>query len=317
MNTFGQIFRLTDFGETHGKCVGGVIDGCPSGLYIDVDFVQSELDRRAPNKGDSNSTQRAENDHVEFLSGIYEGKTTGGPIAFIVQNQDGKPNWESNRLLKPSHASFVLKEKFGHQCNEQGGRFSARQTVCRVVAGAIAKLILKQQSIDIQSNTISIAQVSEEGDTTGALVECRIVNLPAGLGEPAYGGFDAMLAAAMLSIPACKSFEIGEGLAASTMSGSQYNDVQTAGFQFLTNHDGGVQAGITNGQPVVFRAAFKPIPSLRSQQQTIDYEGNPSVLNGSSRNDRCVCPRVLPVVEAMAALVAVDAFFLQLKNKIL
>ncbi|MDD6583277.1 MAG: chorismate synthase [Bacteroidales bacterium] len=317
MNSFGQIFRLTDFGETHGKCVGGVIDGCPSGLFVDVEFVQSELDRRVPHKGDPISSQRAENDCVEFLSGIYEGKTTGAPIAFIVQNQDGKPNWENNRLLKPSHASFVLKEKFGHQCNEQGGRFSARQTVCRVVAGAIAKLILKRQNIDIHSETISIAQVPDDGDTAGALVECRMVNLPAGLGEPAYGGFDAMLAAAILSIPACKGFEIGEGFAAATMRGSRYNDLQTAGFQFLANHDGGVQAGITNGQPVVFRAAFKPIPSLRSQQQTIDYEGNPSVLNGSCRNDRCVCPRVLPIVEAMAALVTVDALFLQLKNKII
>lgn len=309
MNSFGTLFRLTDFGETHGSCVGGVIDGCPAGIALDESFIRGELQRRS--SVSQLSTQRKEKDEVRFVSGVYEGKTTGAPIAFIVDNTDAQPNPSSDFLLKPSHASYVLKEKYGHICNEQGGRFSARQTVCRVVAGAIAKLVLMQRNITITAETLSVAPIEKEGDTAGALVQCQIRNMPAGCGEPFYDGLDARLAAAMLSIPACKGFEIGEGFGAAKMCGSDYNDVQNQDFSFKTNHDGGVQSGISNGQPIIFRVAFKPIPTVRFPQQTIDYEGNTVWYNGNSRNDTAVVPRVLPVVEAMAALVAVDALLLQ------
>lgn len=305
MNTFGQLFRLTDFGETHGECIGGVIDGCPAGIYIDIDFIQSELDRRAPSQ-DTTSTTRRERDKVRFVAGIFDEKSTGAPIAFLIDNADAVVNEANEHVLKPSHASYVLKEKFGHTCNEQGGRFSGRQTACRVVGGAIAKLILRSQGIDIQAEPIHIAPLTEF-DTSGALVKCTVTGMPTGIGEPAYDGLDARLAAAMLSIPSCKGFDLGAGFQAAEMHGSEYNDVQNADFTFCSNHDGGIQAGISNGEPVVFRVAFKPIPTLPSDQQTIDYAGNPAIYHGSSRNDRCVVPRVLPVVEAMTALVLVDA----------
>lgn len=307
MNTIGRIFRLTDFGETHGPCVGGVIDGCPSGLLLDLDFIQHELDRRAL-KGDG----RRESDRVRFVAGLYEGRTTGAPLAFLIDNEDGQPNVVADGVLKPSHSSFVYKEKYGHTCNEQGGRSSARQTVCRVVGGAVAKLLLREHDIIVRAETLSVARIVTEGDTAGALVECVISGLPAGLGEPVYDKFDARLAAAMLSLPACKGFEIGEGFHSADMVGTQYNDLQNSDFSFRTNHDGGVQAGITNGEVVRFRVAFKPIPSVRVAQQTVDYSGNPVVYTASSRNDACVAPRVLPVVEAMSAMVTAD--FLLLKS---
>lgn len=314
MNTFGERFRLTDFGETHGSCIGGVVDGCPAGLPIDVNFVQQELDRRSLTLyEDGQNNTRREPDHVELVSGIYEGKTTGAPIAFFIDNKDIRIVGENNFVLKPSHASYVLKEKFGHHCNEQGGRFSARQTACRVVGGAIAKLFLQHYHIEIKSLTKEIANTGN-GDTAGALVDCIISNAPAGLGEPTYGGLDARLAAAMLSIPACKGFEVGEGFAAASMTGSQYNDLQNSDFTFRTNHDGGIQAGISNGQDIRFRAAFKPIPSLPIDQNTIDFQGNPAIYKGHSRNDKSVVPRVLPVVEAMAALVIADAMLLHFPN---
>lgn len=311
MNSFGQIFRLTDFGETHGTHIGGVIDGCPANVPIDVDFVQHELGRRRPT-GAAYSTQRAEGDVVRFVSGLYDGKTTGAPIAFLIDNEDAVPNLVNNRVLKPSHASFVLKEKYGHECNEQGGRFSARQTACRVVAGAVAKQVLRKWDVEIEADTISVAR-GDDDDTLGALVRCVVRNVPAGWGEPAYDGLDSRLAAAMLSIPACKGFEVGYGFSAAQMCGSQYNDRQTAGFAFRSNHDGGIQAGISNGQDIEFRAAFKPIPTLRGDQPTIDFDGHPAIYKGSRRNDRCVAPRVLPVVEAMAAMTILDAALQQEK----
>lgn len=314
MNTFGRIYRLTDFGETHGKCVGGIIDGCPSGIYVDEVFIAQELSRRAPSNH-SNSTRRKEKDSVRFLSGIYENYTNGSPIAFIIENEDVIIDEVLDKIIKPSHASFVYKEKYGHTCNEQSGRASARQTVCRVVAGAIAKLILKKYSVDIQAHVVSVAPISRSGDSAGALVGCIIKNLPAGLGEPVYDKFDARLAAAMLSINACKGFEIGCGFKSALMCGSDYNDKQHNDFTFGSNHDGGVQAGITNGQDVCFQVAFKPIPSIEIEQQTIDYKGNTTFFKNNVRNDVSVAPRVLPVVEAMAALVAVDFIFLHLKNK--
>ena len=317
MNTFGERFRLTDYGETHGSCIGGVLDGCPAGLVLDLDFVQKELDRRSLEVYDTTAgsydNTRREPDNVKFVSGIYEGKTTGAPIAFVIDNKDVKIIGENDFVLKPSHASYVLKEKFGHSCNEQGGRFSARQTACRVVGGAIAKLFLHLYNIEIKSFAKEVAHAGD-GDTAGALVECVVHNIPAGLGEPAYGGLDARLAAAMLSIPACKGFEVGEGFAAARMSGSQYNDLQKEGFTFCTNHDGGIQAGISNGQDIIFRVAFKPIPSLPIDQPTIDFQGNPAIYKGHLRNDKTVVPRVLPVVEAMAALVIADAMLLHFPN---
>ena len=305
MNTFGTHFRLTDFGETHGECIGGIIDGCPADLTLDVGFVQCELDRRALSHSSAAGNTRSEADLVRFVSGIYEGKTTGAPIAFLIANQDVQVNAAADGVLKPSHASFVLKEKFGHHCNEQGGRFSARQTACRVVAGAVAKLYLQTHNIDIQAHTLSVKEV-EAGDTAGALVECVASHVPAGVGSPTYGGLDARLAAAILSIPACKGFEVGEGFRAADACGSTYNDNQLPGFVFRSNHDGGIQAGISNGQDIVFRAAFKPIPTLQRPQETIDYEGRAAQYSGSSRNDISVVPRVLPVVEAMTALVLAD-----------
>jgi len=309
MTTFGTTYRLTDWGDTHGDELEGLIEGCPEGLCVDRDFVAAEMSRRSPS-GDALSTKRRETDRVEFLSGIVDGKTTGEPIRFRIPNVDVKVS-ESNRyVLKPSHASYTYMRKFGVTDNEQCGRSSARQTACRVVAGAIAKLWLAERGVRIIAKTVSIATPKREGDSVGALVECRISGLPAGLGEPVYDKFSARLAYAMLSINAAKGFEYGEGFKAAEMAGGEYHDVQNPDFTFKTNHDGGIQGGITNGQEVYFRVAFKPIPSVRYDRETIDFEGNPTVMRGSDRNDLCVAPRVLPVVEAMAAMVAMDFWLL-------
>lgn len=305
MTTFGTIYRLTDRGDTHGDALEGLIEGCPAGLYVDMDFVAAEMSRRSPN-GDTLSTKRRETDRVEFLSGIAEGKTTGEPIRFRIPNVDVKVSEANRYVLKPSHVSYTYMRKYGVTDNEQCGRSSARQTACRVVAGAIAKLWLAEQGVRITSKTVRIATPKREGDSVGALVECRISGLPAGLGEPVYDKFSARLAYAMLSINAAKGFEYGEGFKAAGMSGSEYHDVQNPDFSFKTNHDGGVQGGITNGEDVYFRVAFKPIPSVRYDRETVDFEGNPVIMRGSDRNDLCVAPRVLPVVEAMAAMVAMD-----------
>lgn len=305
MNSFGTIFRLTDFGETHGKAMGGVIDGCPAGLELNLDFIQQELNRRAPGRHEGDS-QRKESDKVEFIAGVVDGKTTGAPLAFLIYNTDVQENEENLYVLKPSHASYVYKQKYGANSNRACGRSSGRQTVCRVVAGAIAKQILEQYKISIKAHVISCGQPDKEGDTFGAKVGCVIKNIPAGLGEPVYDKFHARLGYAMLSINAAKSFEIGEGFKAAEMCGSEYNDVQTTDFSYLSNHDGGVQAGITNGQEVVFAVAFKPIPTTRFEQETIDFKGNSTIYKGNNRNDLSVVPRVLPVVEAMTAMVVLD-----------
>lgn len=303
MDTFGKAYRLTDWGDTHGDYLEGQIEGCPAGLHVDMDFVTAELNRRAPSD-DALSTRRRELDQVEFLSGIENGCTTGDPIRFRIPNVDVKIS-ESNRyVLKPSHASYTYMRKYGITDNEQCGRASARQTVCRVVAGAIAKQWLSERGVSIAAKTVSIATPKRAGDSVGALVECRICGLPAGLGEPVYDKFSARLAYAMLSINAAKGFEFGEGFKSAEMSGSEYHDLQNSDFSFRTNHDGGIQAGITNGEEVYFRVAFKPIPSVRYDRETVDFEGNKTIMHGSDRNDLCVAPRVLPVVEAMAAMVA-------------
>lgn len=310
-DTFGIIFRLTDEGDTHGQHMTGMIENCPPGVEIDEGFIQTELARRAPS-GDANSTKRKEPDMVEFMSGIINNLTTGEPIRFKIQNRDVRVDEAQKYVIKPSHASFVYCQKYGAKSNEECGRASARQTVCRVVAGAIAKLYLRQFGISIHAETESTGTAACEGDTVGALVKCRISNLPAGLGEPVYNKFSARLAFAMMSINAAKGFEIGEGFSAADMCGSEYNDTQNPDFSFNSNHDGGVQAGVTNGQDVYFKVAFKPIPSIQMEQYTIDFAGNPVVYKANGRNDKCVAPRVLPVVEAMAAMVVAD--FLLMKG---
>lgn len=305
MDTFGRYYRLTDWGDTHGEALEGLIEGCPAGLFVDMDFVTAELNRRAPSRAEL-STKRQESDHVEFLSGISDSVTTGEPIRFRVPNVDVKVSEANRHVIKPSHASYTYMRKYGITDNELCGRASARQTVCRVVAGAIAKLWLKDRGVRITSKVLGIAQPAREGDSVGALVEGRIQGLPAGLGEPVYDKFSARLAYAMLSINAAKGFEYGLGFKAAEMSGSEYHDIQNPDFSFHTNHDGGIQGGITNGEDIYFRVAFKPIPSVRYDRETIDFEGNPVVMRGSDRNDLCVAPRVLPVVEAMAAMVMMD-----------
>ena len=308
-DTFGKHYKLTDWGDTHGTCLEGRIEGCPAGVCVPAEFVVSEMARRAPSLH-ALSTRRTEDDPVEFLSGLDgERRTTGEPIHFRIPNRDVRVNEANRHVIRPSHASFSYFKKYGYEDNELCGRASARQTACRVVAGAVAKCFLKTKGITITAETLSTGTPCREGDSVGALVQCRIAGLPAGLGEPVYDKFSARLAYAMLSINAAKGFEIGEGFRAAAMAGSQYNDLLTSGFGFATNHDGGVQAGITNGQEVFFRVAFKPIPSVRFDQPSIDYEGHPAVCHGSDRNDLCVAPRVLPVVEAMAAMVVMD--FLQ------
>ena len=318
MDKFGKLFILSDYGGTYDPSIGGTITGCPAGVEIDLAFIQSELTRRAPSKH-PHSTQRRELDIVEFLSGIENGKTTGAPIQFKIQNEDIQPDQAMLHILKPSHASYTYKIKYGITDNSGIGRASARQTACRVVGGAIAKLFLKKFEIEIhcwedekaqRQREESMKKTENEGDTFGALVHCVIKNLPAGLGEPVYNKFDARLAYSILSINACKGFEIGKGFAAAKMKGSEYNDVQNTDFSFQSNHDGGVQAGITNGQEIYFSAAFKPIPTLQKEQNSIDFSRNPVTFTGNNRNDSCVAPRVLPVVEAMTAMVLAD-FMLQ------
>jgi len=318
MNNFGTSFILSDYGGTHDAFIGGTITGCPAGVAIDFEFIQSELARRAPTRHPY-STQRREGDRVQFLSGIENGKTTGAPIEFKIPNEDVQPDAAMLHVMKPSHASFTYKIKYGITDNSGTGRASARQTVCRVVGGAIAKLYLKKFGIEIhcwedettqKQREERMRKTENEGDTFGALVHCVIKNLPAGLGEPVYNKFDARLAYSILSINACKGFEIGKGFAAASMQGSEYNDIQNPDFSFQSNNDGGVQAGITNGQEICFSAVFKPVPTLQKQQKTIDFEGNETTYTGNNRNDRCVAPRVLPVVEAMAAMVVADFMLL-------
>jgi chorismate synthase len=314
MDSFGTLFVLSYYGGTYDAYLGGVLTGCPAGVVIDYDFIQNELARRAPTFHPY-STCRREPDHVEFLSGIENGMTTGAPIEFKIQNVDIRPNQTMLHVIKPSHASYTYKMKYGITDNFGICRASARQTVCRVVGGAIAKLWLKTFCIEFHAwedaesrkgKAENHTYLENDGDTKGALVHCTIKNLPVGLGEPVYDKFDARLAYAMLSINACKGFEIGRGFESAEMKGSEYNDIQNPDFSFQSNNDGGVQAGITNGQEVCFSVAFKPIPTLQKEQKSIDFNGKPVTCIGNNRNDRCAVPRVLPVVEAMAALVVAD-----------
>ena len=316
MNTLGHNFRLTTFGESHGTAIGGIIDGCPSQLKLDYDFIESELLRRKTAQS-STSSQRKETDRIEWLSGLLDGITLGTPIAFMVRNENCKPeDYEALKdVYRSSHADFTYEQKYGIRDWRGGGRASARTTLPIVVAGAIAKQILKGQGIGIVSEITLMGdaeQARKESDTVGGVVECRIIGVPAGLGEPMFGKFSAELAHAMFSLPAVKGFEVGDGFALAQMKGSEANDAfvnKEGKITTLTNHSGGIQGGITNGNDVVFRVAFKPIPSLAQPQQTVNRAGEPCEISIEGRHDVCALPRALVLVEALAAMVTVDMGF--------
>ena len=331
-NSFGKILVLTTFGESHGTLTGGVLDGFPSNFPVDLHFIQSELNRRAPGFSDF-SSPRKEEDRIEILSGVFEGKTTGAPIAFIIPNKDQRPEDYSSlkEIYRPSHADYSWEKKYGHRDYRGGGRTSARETAARVAGGAFAKLYLNSKGISIIAKVCEIGgfripeeeakageflkSLKETGDTTGGIISCTINHLPAGLGEPVFDKLQAELAKAMLSINAVKGFEYGSGFAGSRMKGSEHNDAFLTGNEAedlitKTNFSGGIQGGISNGMPVVFRLAFKPVSSIRMQQETVDKNGQKVQFTGTGRHDVCVVPRAVPIVEAMAALVIADNLLL-------
>jgi len=345
-NSFGYLFRLTTFGESHGKAIGGVIDGCPAGLSIDIDFIQRELDRRKPLY--PGSTERKEPDQVEFLSGILNGKTIGTPIGYIVKNLTAQPADydELSNLYRPSHADYTFEKKYGIPGHSSVGRASGRETVARVVAGAVAKLLLKISDIEINAFVSQVGPIIAEtdlsgadlstavrapygcldsniekqiaslirdaeakGDTLGGTVTCRIKGTPPGLGDPVFDKLQADLARAMLSIGSAKAFEYGLGFQAASWKGSEYNDQMTAKdgkVTFLTNHDGGIQGGISNGEDIIFRVGFKPVPSVKMPQSTVNRQGEPAEITIGGRHDTCHIPRLVVIVESMAALVLAD-----------
>lgn len=326
-NTFGNNFTLTTFGESHGGAIGGVIDGCPSGLLIDFNMIEEELQRR---KTGTNSvmSQRKESDKVVFLSGIFEGRTLGTPIAFMVKNEDARSSDYENvkDIYRPSHADFTYQQKYGIRDYRGGGRGSARTLLPCVVAGAIAKQILQQHDVEIRSFVTQIGEersdafsaedivaildkVKMENDTVGAVVRVEIDNMPVGVGEPHFRKLQAVLAQAMFSINAVKGFEYGEGFHAAAMRGSECNDtfINIDGkIRTKTNHSGGIQGGISNGEKIYFNVAFKPIPTIMQPQKTVNVNGEEVVYDITGRHDVCVVPRVLPVVEAMTAIALVD-----------
>lgn len=313
MNTIGHIFRLTTFGESHGTAIGGVIDGCPSQLKLDFDFIDSELLRRKAAQS-STASQRKETDKIEWLSGLLDGVTLGTPIAFMVRNVDCKPeDYEALKdVYRPSHADFTYEQKYGIRDWRGGGRASARTTLPIVVAGAIAKQILKEKGIQIIAKVTEMGDVEQarrESDTVGGIVECRITGVHAGLGEPMFGKFSAELAHAMFSLPAVKGFEVGDGFALAGMKGSEANDTfinKDGKITTATNHSGGIQGGISNGNDIVFRVAFKPIPSIAQPQQTVNRAGETCQIAIGGRHDVCALPRAVVLVEALAAMVTVD-----------
>ncbi len=317
MNTLGQIFRLTTFGESHGTAIGGVIDGCPSQLRIDFDFIEKELLRRKTAQTET-ASQRKESDHIEWLSGLLDGVTLGTPIAFMVRNEDCKTSdYEALKdVYRPSHADFTYEQKYGLRDWRGGGRASARTTLPIVVAGAIAKQILKVKDIEVFAEVDYMGdaqQAQKEGDTVGGIVECRITGAPVGLGEPMFGKFSAELAHAMFSLPAVKGFEVGEGFEMAKMKGSEANDLfinKDGKTTTLTNHSGGIQGGITNGNDIIFRVAFKPIPSIAKPQQTINKAGESCEIAIEGRHDVCALPRAVVLVEALTAMVTLDGMML-------
>ncbi|MFY7989080.1 MAG: chorismate synthase [Fluviicola sp.] len=345
-NTFGKLFRVTTFGESHGKALGGVIDGVPAGFELDLAKIQQELDRRKPGQS-AIVTQRKEGDVVEFYSGIFEGKTTGTPIGFIIQNtnQRSADYAEMAQAYRPSHADYTYDQKYGLRDPNGGGRSSARETACRVVAGAIAKQFLFSIGIRVEafvdqvgsirwvgawneslvavreSNPVRvpdqetaeqmealIRDVRKDGDTIGGCVRCIVTGLPAGIGEPVFDKLHAQLGKAMLSINAVKGFTIGSGFDGVSMRGSEHNDIFLKDGSTSTNYSGGIQGGISNGMPIDFRVAFKPVATIMTEQRTIDQDGNEQMITGKGRHDPCVVPRAVPIVEAMAALVIFDQY---------
>ncbi|RUA11799.1 MAG: chorismate synthase [Flavobacteriia bacterium] len=351
-NSFGQLFRLTTFGESHGKALGGVIDGCPAGIPLDIDQIQAELDRRKPGQS-AIVTQRKEPDTVEIYSGIFEGKTTGTPIGFAIHNTNQKSQDYSHikDSYRPSHADYVYDQKYGFRDYRGGGRSSARETASRVVAGAIAKQFLNEiqinafvsqvgemkldkpyQELDfslIESNPVRcpdpemaqqmeeyIKAIKKEGDTIGGVITCVIQNVPVGLGEPVFDKLHARLGEAMLSINAVKGFEYGSGFEGVKMKGSQHNDAYNTDGTTQTNRSGGIQGGISNGMDIYFNVAFKPVATVLQSYETINKEGEKVTAQGKGRHDPCVVPRAVPIVEAMAALVLADYALLARANKI-
>jgi len=346
-NQFGEIFRISTFGESHGKGVGVIIDGCPAGLLIQSDFIQKEMDRRKP--GQSNIvTQRKESDEIEILSGVFENYSTGAPICMMLKNED-QHSADYDHIkdkFRPSHADYTYHTKWGLRDHRGGGRSSARETAARVAAGAIAKLLLHQHDVhihafvsqvgaiqyhpefenlmitDIESNPVRcpdqeiatkmielIKEVRKDGDTIGGSITCVIKGCPAGLGEPAFDKLHAELGHAMLSINACKGFEIGSGFEGIKMRGSQHNDIFIKDgdkIKTRSNHSGGIQGGISNGMDIYFRAAFKPVATIIPAQESVDKSGESTIVTGKGRHDPCVVPRAVPIVEAMAALVLAD-----------
>lgn len=346
-NQFGEVFRISTFGESHGKGVGVVIDGCPAGLHLDLDFIQHEMDRRKP--GQSNIvTQRKEADEIEIISGVFENKSTGAPIAMLLRNID-QHSADYDHIkdkFRPSHADFTYQTKWGHRDHRGGGRSSARETAARVAAGAIAKQLLLKHNVHIhafvsqvgeivyhpdvenidtlaiESNPVRcpdtaiaekmieyIKEVRKDGDTVGGAVTCIIKGCPPGLGEPAFDKLHAELGHAMLSINACKGFEIGSGFDGIKMRGSQHNDIFYSEGDVIktrSNHSGGIQGGISNGMDIYFRVAFKPVATIIPAQESVDIYGESTTVTGKGRHDPCVVPRAVPIVEAMAALVLAD-----------
>jgi chorismate synthase len=354
---FGTLFRLASFGESHGKAIGGVIEGFPAGIVIDEDFVQYELSRRRPGQS-SLTTSRKEDDKVEFLSGIFDGKSTGCPIGFIVRNTNQRPNDydEMRDLFRPSHADYTYMQKYGIRDYSGGGRASARETIARVVAGAVAKLALKEVGIHITAYTSQVGnialkkdyhlydfnnieknavrcpdvekakemeglilEVKKDGDTIGGTVTCVVQGCPVGLGEPVFGKLHAALGSAMLSINAAKAFEYGEGFDGIAMRGSEQNDVfynDNGTIRMRTNHSGGIQGGISNGEDIYFRVLFKPVATLLKEQPTVNVQGEETILHPKGRHDPCVLPRAVPIVEAMTAMTLLDYYLMNKAAKL-
>jgi len=341
-NTFGNLFKVTTFGESHGVAIGGIIDGCPSGVALDLEAIQTELDRRKPGQS-AIVTQRKEPDTVEFYSGIFEGVTTGTPIGFVIKNANQKSKDYSHikDSYRPSHADYTYDQKYGVRDYRGGGRSSARETASRVVAGAVAKQVLSEISFNAyvsgvgaiklnkahteldfsltESNIVRcpdtkkanemetyIKQIRKEGDTVGGVVSCAISGVPIGLGEPVFDKLHAELGKAMLSINAVKGFEYGSGFEGAALKGSEHNDLFNSDGTTKTNLSGGIQGGISNGMDIYFNVAFKPVATIMQDQETIDKDGNIVNMQGKGRHDPCVVPRAVPIVEAMAALVLVD-----------
>ena len=352
MNTFGNIFRLTSFGESHGKAIGGIIEGCPADVGIDKDFIQKELDRRKPGQS-AITTSRNESDSVDFLSGIYEGKTSGTPIGFVInnQNQQSSDYDHLKNLYRPSHADFTYQEKYRIRDPRGGGRSSARETIARVVGGAVAKIVLQKLKIkitaytsqvgpirverpypDLDLSTIEatpircpdkitaqkmiryIEEIKAEGDTVGGIITCVCEGVPSGLGEPVFGKLHAALGNAMLSINAVKGFEYGLGFDSVRYKGSEINDYfyrrSDGKIGTKTNNSGGIQGGISTGEPIYFRVAFKPVATIMKEQPTVDTNGNAITFQARGRHDPCVLPRAVPIVEAMAAMVILDYYLI-------